>query len=219
MSMKLTDKLNQTGLHSFLYPGLVGSLEVELMIPKNCKTNYIALLGHPHSLQGGTMHNKVVTTLMRTFAEFGIASLRFNFRGVGLSAGVYDAGVGESDDMVLLARSCLQELPHAKLLFAGFSFGSYVAYRAAAQCPHALLITVAPPIHHFDYTQSLQDPAPWFVVQGDEDDVVPESIILDFVSSHPAIQLLSFAQTGHFFHGKLLLLKQRLMDVLRAQLD
>lgn len=217
--MKLTDKLNQTGLHSFLYPGLVGQLEVELMVPDNCKSNYIALIGHPHSLQGGTMHNKVVTTLMRTFSELGIASLRFNFRGVGLSAGVYDAGVGESDDMLLLARSWLQEMPTTKLLFAGFSFGSYVAYRAAAQCPNVLLITVAPPVHHFDYAQFLQDSSLWLVIQGDEDDVVPMSIVLDFVSLRPAIQLISFAETGHFFHGKLLLLKQRLMDSLRVQFD
>lgn len=217
--MQLIDKFNQTGLHSFMYQGLAGELEVELMVPRLMQTQYIALLGHPHSLQGGTMHNKVVTTLMRTFGELGIASLRFNFRGVGKSSGVYDAGIGESEDMLLLARQCLQEMPMTQLIFAGFSFGSYVAYRAATQCPHAMLVTVAPPVHHFDYTQLASSLTDWFVFQGDEDDVVPEPIVLDFVSQRSDIQLLSFTQTGHFFHGKLTVLKNRLLDVLRAQLN
>ena len=164
------------------------------------------------------MHNKVVTTLVRAFGELGIASIRFNFRGVGQTAGVYDAGIGESDDMLLLARQWLKEKPSARVFFAGFSFGSYVAFRAACQCPHALLITIAPPIHHFDYKGFIKDPSSWLVVQGDEDDIVPESIVLDFVSQHPAIQLLSFAETGHFFHGKLILLKQLLMDRIRSAL-
>ena len=216
--MQLTDKLNEIGTHAFLYPGVAGQLEVELTVPENIQTNDIAFLGHPHSLHGGTMHNKVVTTLVRAFGELGIASIRFNFRGVGQTAGVYDAGIGESDDMLLLARQWLEEKPSARVFFAGFSFGSYVAFRAACQCPHALLITIAPPIHHFDYTDFLPEPAPWLVVQGDEDDIVPESIVLDFVSQHPAIQLLSFAETGHFFHGKLILLKQKLMDRIRSAL-
>jgi uncharacterized protein len=215
--MKLTDKLNEIGTHSFLYPGIVGQLEVELMVPDNVQTNDIAFLGHPHSLHGGTMHNKVVTTLVRAFGELGIASIRFNFRGVGQTAGVYDAGIGESDDMLLLARQWLEEKPLARVFFAGFSFGSYVAFRAACQCPHALLITIAPPIHHFDYKCFINDPSSWLVVQGSEDDIVPESIVLDFVSQHPAIQLLSFAETGHFFHGKLILLKQKLMDIIRYE--
>ena len=215
--MQLTDKLNSPGVHSFLFHGIAGQLEVELWVPDNVNTHYVAILGHPHSLQGGTMHNKVITTLVRVFGELGIASLRFNFRGVGQSAGVYDAGIGESDDMLLLAHQWLQEIPTARVFFAGFSFGSYVAYRAAAQCQHALLITVAPPVHHFDYTQFSPDPSPWLVVQGDEDEVVPMSLVLDFLSQRPTLQRIQFAETGHFFHGKLIPLKQRLMDAIRAE--
>ena len=162
------------------------------------------------------MHNKVVTTLARTFKDMGIASIRFNFRGVGESAGVYDAGVGESEDMLLLARQCLQEFPKAAIVFAGFSFGSYVAYRAAAQCNHAMLITVAPPVHHFDYTEFTPEPAPWLVLQGEFDEVVPMSLVKDFILRYPALQLLSFADTSHFFHGKLILLKERLMEAMKA---
>ncbi len=214
--MNLTDKLNTPGEHAFMFPGTVGQIEAILTVTDHANPDYIAILGHPHSLQGGTMHNKVVTTLARTFKALQIASLRFNFRGVGESAGVYDEGIGESDDMLLLARQWLQELPEAKIIFAGFSFGSYVAYRAAAQCKHALLISVAPPVHHFDYTEFTPEPAPWLVVQGDLDEVVSMSLAQDFAAQHRAIELLTFTDTTHFFHGKLIPLKERLIDAIRA---
>ncbi len=214
--MNLTDKLNIPGEHAFILPGLVGPLDVELTVPDHLNAGFVALLGHPHSLMGGTMHNKVVTTLARMFKALGIASLRFNFRGVGQSGGVYDAGIGESDDMLFLAHCCLQDRPDTKLLFAGFSFGSYVAWRAAAQHPHALLISIAPPVHHFDYTEFAAGSTPWIVAQGDDDEVVPANLVFDFVESFPHICLLRFAETGHFFHGQLIPLKQRLIDAMKT---
>lgn len=214
--MNLTSNLNSLGDYSFLFPGIVGQLELELTIPEHANPDYVAIIGHPHPLHGGTMHNKVITTLVRTFKELNIASIRFNFRGVGQSAGDFDAGIGESEDMLVIARSWLKEIPTARIIFAGFSFGSYVAFRAAAQCPHALLITVAPPVHHFDYTAFAPAPTPWFVVQGDADDVVPEALVLEFVKQRPALQYLHFSETGHFFHGKLVQLKQRLIDAMAA---
>lgn len=214
--MNLTDKLNSPGEHTFTFIGANGQLEAALTVPNDVNPRYIAIVGHPHSLQGGTMHNKVVTTLTRAFKDMGIASLRFNFRGVGESAGVYDDGFGESEDMLILAKQCLHDRPDAKLIFAGFSFGSYVTYRAAAQCQHALLISVAPPVHHFDYTEFSPKPALWIVLQGDVDEVVPMSLVQDFIDEHPGIQLLNFADTGHFFHGKLLPLKERLIEVMHV---
>ncbi len=214
--MNLTEKLNTPGDHAFIFQGLVGQLETILTVPTHANPRYIAILGHPHSLQGGTMHNKVVTTLVRAFKEMGIASIRFNFRGVGESAGEYDAGMGESEDMLLLARQCLKEMPEIGVLFAGFSFGSYVAYRAAAQCKQVLLITVAPPVHHYDYTEFTPAPAPWIVLQGEQDEVVPLSLIQDFVAMSPALKLLVFTETTHFFHGKLIPLKDRLIEAMRA---
>lgn len=215
--MHLTDYLLSTpGEYAFNFPGTIGKMEGSLTIPDNVNTHYIAILGHPHSLQGGTMNNKVVTTMARAFKEMGIASIRFNFRGVGESAGVYDAGVGESEDMLLLAQTWLQKKPDTKIIFAGFSFGSYVAYRAAALCQHALLITIAPSVHHYDYTEFVPMPAPWLVLHGDQDEVVPMSLIEDFVVRFPALDLLRFTDTSHFFHGKLILLKQRLIEAARS---
>lgn len=205
----LNEKLHIPGIHHALIPGPIGDLEVILEVPPNVNASYFAILGHPHSLQGGTMQNKVVTTMARAFRELGIASLRFNFRGVGRSAGEYDAGLGESEDMLHI----LQTLDCAKttVLFAGFSFGSYVAYRAIIHYQGAQpagLITIAPSVHHYDYSLPLRPNIPWLIVMGEEDEVVPVSAVTAFAKTHEPTPILEyFPDTGHFFHGKLLDLK------------
>ncbi len=205
--------LNQPGEQAFTFSGQVGELEAIVSVPPDYDKRYIALLGHPHSLQGGTMHNKVVTTLARVFKELGMASIRFNFRGVGQSQGEYDAGVGESEDMLLLAELCQQQMPGGQLVFAGFSFGSYVTYRAAAQCPHALLVSIAPPVHHYDYTAYDPTPHPWMIVQGDVDEVVPVDEVRTFVAQSASPLIYSeMPDTSHFFHGKLIELKSLLLQ-------
>ena len=217
--LTLSKKLDTPGEHLFFLPGNVGKLEVALLVPESPDKRYIALLGHPHSLQGGTMNNKVVTTVSRAFKELNIASLRFNFRGVGQSEGTYAEGLGESEDMLQLARLCLQDMPDIKFIFAGFSFGSYVAYRAAAQVENELLITVAPSVERHNYMEFSDAPAPWVVLHGDDDEVVPLQPVLDFVTqASTPLPLLRFAETGHFFHGKLIALKERLMEVIRTEL-
>lgn len=195
-----------------------GQVEARILIPEGHLKPYIALIGHPHSLQGGTMQNKVVTTLARSFKEHGISSLRFNFRGVGASTGVYDKGIGESDDMCFFAKEIQHLFPRQALLFAGFSFGGFVAYRAAAQIPHQLLLTVGPPVNHFDFSAFAVDPSPWVVIQGDEDEVIPSHLVFDFVT-HRAIQCIRFNQTGHFFHGKLTELKSTVATLLNDVLS
>jgi alpha/beta superfamily hydrolase len=214
--MLFLDKLVSPGEHCLMLPGVIGDLEACFTVPEIRNTQYVALLGHPHSLQGGTMNNKVVTTLARVFKTLGIASLRFNFRGVGTSAGVYDAGVGESEDMLCLARLCEKAFPGVELCFAGFSFGSYVAYRAAAQQAHALLVTIAPPVHHYDYLEWPISP-PWLIVQGALDEVVPLSQVIDF-SKKIALNVHQFPEAGHFFHGQLIALKDYLLDAIRTEL-
>jgi len=216
--MIFTAKLKQPGENVLSLQGKAGQLEAVLTVPEQIKTNYVAFLGHPHSLQGGTMNNKVVTTMARAFKELGIPALRFNFRGVGLSAGVYNDGIGESEDMLELVKQWQQEQKTAQIIFAGFSFGSYVAYRTAAQSKHVLLVTIAPPVHHYDYTEFKPEPRPWLIVQGDADEVVPCSLVLDFAdSSTPSLPVIEFAETGHFFHGKLLELKARLKEYVNTK--
>ncbi|WP_133139907.1 alpha/beta hydrolase [Legionella genomosp. 1] len=209
------DKLNIPGEHPFSFEGDAGALEAVLNVPAQSMTPAIAFLGHPHSLQGGSMNNKVVTTMARAFRERGIPSIRFNFRGVGESKGKYDEGIGESEDMLKLIQLYREAVPNAEVILAGFSFGSFVTYRSAAYCPHRLLISIAPPVHHYDY--SLFKPHDWTIFQGDEDDVVPLSLVLDFAAREPQIELIRFADTGHFFHGKLLELKAALKQLLIAR--
>ncbi|WP_058476701.1 alpha/beta hydrolase [Legionella steigerwaltii] len=216
--MQITEKLAVPGEHALFLQGAVGKLEAVLTVPEQNHSAFIAFLGHPHSLQGGTMSNKVVTTLARVFRELGIPSLRFNFRGVGQSEGDYDAGHGESEDMLFLVNKWQKEQPEKELIFAGFSFGSYVAYRAAAQTDSKLLITVAPPVHHYNYREFNPSPRPWLIIQGDEDEVVPSNLVFEFAAqTNPEIPVIRFANTGHFFHGKLIELKAKLIEYIHSQ--
>ncbi|KTD68491.1 alpha/beta superfamily transporter hydrolase [Legionella steelei] len=216
--MQITEKLASPGEHALFLQGAVGKLEAVLTVPEENHSAFIAFLGHPHSLQGGTMSNKVVTTLARTFRELGIPSLRFNFRGVGQSEGEYDAGLGESEDMLVLVREWQKEQPEKKLIFAGFSFGSYVAYRAASQVDSKLLITVAPAVHHYNYHEFNPAPYPWLVLQGDADEVVPSNMVFEFATqANPEIPVIRFVDTGHFFHGKLIELKAKLTEYIHSQ--
>lgn len=211
--LNLSEVWNTPGEHAGFLPGCVGLLDARLMVPDVKSSMHVALLGHPHSLKGGSMQNKVVTTLVRALKAHGIPSLRFNFRGVGASQGTYDAGIGESDDMLQLASQVGRVMPNSTFLFAGFSFGAFVAYRAAAQTAHKLLITVAPPVNHFDFTTFSPEPDPWVLFQGDEDEVIPSDIVLDFAVTRD-ITVTRFVETGHFFHGKLTDLKAHVLDAL-----
>jgi alpha/beta superfamily hydrolase len=218
--MQITEKLIQSGEHSLFLPGLAGQLEAVLTVPEAINSHYVAILGHPHSLQGGTMTNKVVTTMASTFKSLGIPSLRFNFRGVGQSEGVYDAGIGESEDMFALSQYWLQEQPQVQFIFAGFSFGSFVAYRTAARYEQCILITIAPPIHHYNYKEFTPAPYPWLIIQGEQDEVVPPKLVFEFADqASPKIPVIRCAETTHFFHGKLIELKTKLTDYIVSRIN
>lgn len=211
------DKINTPGEHPFFFLGKEGRLEAILTIPETMNPSFMAILGHPHSLQGGSMSNKVVTTMARACRELGIASIRFNFRGVGQSEGQYDAGIGESEDMLILKNMWSQHAASCQFIIAGFSFGSYVAYRAAALSPSRLLITIAPAVNHYDY-QELLSPDNWHIFMGDHDEVVPFSEVERFAQNHqPPLPITHFVNTGHFFHGNLILLKSELMSLITKQ--
>lgn len=216
--MFLNHNMTAPGEHCFTTEGLSGAIEGIFLLPKAARTDFIVILGHPHSLQGGSMHNKVVTTMARLFRDLAIPSIRFNFRGVGGSGGQYDAGIGESEDMLAITKRCQAVYPEARMMFAGFSFGSYVAYRAAIQYPCALLVMVAPPVHHFNYTAFPDERVPVIIVQGEDDDVVPPALVETFaVETLSSATILRFSETGHFFHRRLSSLKVRLTEAVRAQ--
>jgi uncharacterized protein len=176
-----------------------------------------AVICHPHPLYGGTMDNKVVTTLARALREVGIPSLRFNFRGVGGSAGAFDQGNGETDDANAIADYGAARWPGKSLVLAGFSFGGYVALRLAMKRAVARLITVAPAIQRFDVTDGGVPDCPWLVVQGDADDVVdPQAVISWARGLVPPPKLAVLAGVGHFFHGHLHELRDSVIDSIRG---
>lgn len=178
-----------------------------------------AILCHPHPLFSGTMQNKVVTTLMQTCRDLGMDTIRFNFRGVGQSAGVYGNGDGELDDCLAIVNWVKQNKPGQALLLAGFSFGGCVALRAAALVDAIALITVAPAVAKL--TSDVPTIAcPWIMVQGEQDEIVsPESVYRYIKQRQEKITLLRFPQATHFFHGQLTILKQQLTQAISNVLE
>lgn len=166
----------------------------------------VAVICHPHPQHGGTLSNKVVMTLARTFVQLGYTAVRFNFRGVGASQGAWDGGRGEVDDALAVIQAYRQ--PAQALVLGGFSFGGYVATRAAAQLSPGTgaerLVLVAPAVVNFD---AAPVPTGSLVVHGEADDVVPLQAVLAWARPQ-SLPVTVLPGAGHFFHGQLSVLKQ-----------
>ena len=195
--------------------GPAGPLEALVEIPAGFDGAQIALVLHPHPLFGGTMTNKVVHMAARALHERGFATLKFNFRGVGSSAGEFDHGIGETEDALAAVDDVVSRWPGAQLSLIGFSFGSYVAFRAALRCEIRQLILIAPPVKRFEYGSLSLPTVPWVVIQGDNDEVVSCADVRAWAAQltpPPRLEVMSGA--GHFFHGRLLDLKALVQAVL-----
>lgn len=208
------------GPDTLLLPGPAGALELACSRPDAEQARAgVAIICHPHPLQGGTMTNKVVTTLERSLLDLGFATVRFNFRGVGQSEGVHDFGNGESDDVVAIAAWARTQQPGAVLWLAGFSFGSYVALRAAARVQPAQLILVAPPVGRQDFSGIAAPACPWLIVQGESDEVVDPAAVFAWAASvQPPPTLVRMPETSHFFHRRLIELRSLVKDAVAANL-
>ena len=193
--------------------GPAGALEALTLCPAHGTAVATAVILHPHPLHGGTMHNKVVHTLARAFGELGIASVRFNFRGVGASAGRFAHGEGETGDALAVIAWVRAQRPGTPVWLAGFSFGAYVALRAAVPAQVSGLVTVAPAVHLYDFSTLALPHCPWLLIQGEADEVVPVAAVHDWLSGIvPRPQALFLPGVGHFFHGRLNELKSALRD-------
>jgi len=177
----------------------------------------VAVIAHPHPLFAGTMDNKVVQTLARAFVQCGWTAVRFNFRGVGASAGVHDAGAGEAQDLLAVVQ---QVAPEGALALAGFSFGAFVTSHALAALwparPPEQVVLVGTAASRFDVA-----PVPpeahlrTLVVHGEQDDTVPLASVMDW--ARPQSLPVTVVPGGeHFFHGQLPLLKNLVVRHLRA---
>jgi uncharacterized protein len=183
--------------------GPAGALEVVLNVPATRRG--IALIAHPHPQQGGTLDNKVVQTLAKAFFALDYVAVRFNFRGVGASAGSYDEGRGETDDaQAALAFAQARYPVAAKPALAGFSFGSFVQTRLAQRIDAERLVLIGPAVGRFALEKV---PADTIVVHGEEDDVVPLGQVFDWARPQQ-LPVIVFPGAGHFFHGRLVQLQQ-----------
>ena len=199
----------QPKTRSLFIDGPAGRLEAIFESPADTEAVATVVVCHPHPQHGGTMHNKVAHTLARTFVRLGFAALRFNFRGTEKSDGRFDEGVGELDD-ALAAIDWMQQAQQGKPLWlAGFSFGAAISVRAAIESDVSGLVSVAPAISRFAAGMTRQPQCPWLVVQGDEDELVDiDETIAWFNSLGPGPELLIMEGAEHFFHGRLIDLRE-----------
>jgi len=198
-------------LERVLIEGAAGAIETDLNDPGEPRRG-IALIAHPNPVQGGTKDNKVVTTLAKAFYNLGYVAARPNFRGVGASAGTFDAGQGETDDLVIVAAFLQERFGSVPLVLAGFSFGSFVQTRVAKKVRAERIVLVGPAVNRFP-TETV--PAETLVIHGEVDDVVPLADVLNWARPQQ-LPVVVVPGGEHFFHGRLNVLAQIVVQYCRA---
>ena len=188
--------------------GEAGTIEALLDAPADAPTLGTVVIAHPHPLFGGTMQNKVVQTLARAFVQSGWQAVRFNFRGVGASEGLYDEGRGEAADMLKVIE---QVAPEGPLALAGFSFGAFVTSHVVQALdthrkPHKLVLvgTAASRFEVAPVAPDLHERC--LVLHGEQDDTVPLASVMDWARPQ-SLPITVIPGVEHFFHGQLPLLK------------
>lgn len=199
-------------------PGPAGALECAIDEPAGADGQAlaprgVAVLCHPHPQFGGTLDNKVVQTLARAFLQLGYRAVRFNFRGVGGSAGRWDEGRGEVDDALAVIQAQREAAPGLPVALGGFSFGGYVAAQAAARlaptAPIERLVLVGPAASRFEMPAVVAPDT--VLIHGESDDVVPLQAALDWARPQ-SLPVIVLPGVGHFFHGQLPLLRRQVVQ-------
>ncbi|WP_372017284.1 alpha/beta hydrolase [Pseudoxanthomonas sp. 10H] len=207
---------------TLLLDGPAGALEVAVDLPEPADARaLVAVVCHPLPTEGGTMHNKVVTMVARALRELGATTVRFNFRGTGQSAGAFDHGAGEREDLRAVVDWVRAGRPGDALWLAGFSFGAYVSLSASAELQPDALVSIAPPVsgRGWDFAGIEIPEVPWLVVQGDADEIVDAQAVYDWVDALPRRpQLVRMVDTSHFFHRKLIDLRGAIQHEVKAWL-
>ena len=207
-------EFDQQGSASTSIKGMVGDIETLITQPNSVsESSPIVVISHPHPLYGGSMTNKVVHILAKSFLELGAITVRFNFRGVGKSEGKYNEGVGEAEDLQAIVAKLKQWRPQAPIWLAGFSFGAYVTTRAQATIQPEKLLLVAPPVSMYAFDELAEIKIPWIVIQGGQDEVIDALAVKSWVSEREnKPQLIWMEEAGHFFHGKLIDVKDSILQ-------
>jgi uncharacterized protein len=183
----------------------VGEISLEGLYAASTQASQIgAVVCHPHPLYGGEMHNNIVTALIQAFQQAGIATVRFNFRGVGRSGGSHDQGSGEVEDVKAAVTYLLSRQSVATVVVAGYSFGSMVGLRAGAADDRVhKLIGVALPMGFSDPSFLLSSAKPKLLISGDNDNYCPLPVLNEFFAKliEPKT-LVTVAGADHFFWGQ-----------------
>ena len=194
-----------------LVAGAVGAIEVAAHVSETLAPVAIAIVAHPHPLFGGSMDNKVTTTLARALFDAGAASYRFNFRGVGKSEGVHDDGRGETADLLTVVAHASNAHPGVPLWLAGFSFGAAVTLAASEQVRCEEMILVAPGFSRMSHWQNVKTggvaPDSTLLLHGEKDDTVPLADSLNWARPRD-IAVVVVPEADHFFHQRLHILKR-----------
>jgi alpha/beta superfamily hydrolase len=183
--------------------GPAGPLEVLIDTPPGTPRAAV-VFAHPLPIEGGTMHTKVVFQGAKALARIGCAVLRFNFRGVGRSAGAWDEGRGEKDDYRAALDFFAGRYPDTELWAAGFSFGSYIAMTCGAEDDRVCaLIGIAPPVNRYDYGVVKATLKPKFIVHGERDELIPLKAVREFYARlQEPKELIEIDRANHLFEGQ-----------------
>ncbi len=196
-------------------PGPAGPLEALLDVPEG-ESRAVAVFGHPHPLHGGTMHTKALYQAAKAMPRIGVAALRFNFRGVGRSAGTFDSGPGEKEDFSAAISFVHDRFPDVPIWAAGMSFGSWAAMTVGAEDARvSLLLGIAPPVDRYDFSALLTCTLPKFIVHGEADELISIKEIRKFYAKLPEPkELVTIEDANHLFEGKTSLVGEAVEDLL-----
>ena len=195
--------------------GPAGPLEALLDVPES-EPRAVAVFGHPHPLHGGTMHTKALYQAAKAMPRIGVAALRFNFRGVGRSAGTFDSGPGEKDDFRAALAFVHDRYPDLPIWAAGMSFGAWVAMTVGAEDARvSLLLGIAPPVDRYDFDGLRTCTLPKFIVHGESDELISIKEIRKFYAQLPEPkELVTIEDANHLFEGKTSLVGEAVEDLL-----
>ena len=208
-------------IENFLLDGPAGRIECLLKLPApGSIAPAAAVVCHPHPLFGGSMHNKVVHAAALALSRAGLPVLRFNFRGVGLSAGKHDAGRGEVDDARVAIDHLGERYPGLPLVVAGYSFGAFVGLRAGCRDVRAAaLIGLGLPVTLYDFSFLAACDKPLSIIQGEQDQFGPLPLVMALAASLPGgARVVPVAGAAHNFEGRFEEVAGRVADALPAEL-
>jgi len=200
--------------HFLIQHPFLEQIEVKTTYPKEPKKDICALVCHPHPLYGGNIDHKVITTLVRTFHQFNIPTIRFQFRGVGLSKGEHDHGIGEQEDCEFMIQWLKQKYP--SIILSGFSFGGKIAALSSFDQAITNLILLSPALNIQNHPIQINKPA--LLVHSMDDDIVPYALVKEwFLSQNNShIEFKSLHNIHHFYHGYLTDLKNIILSYLSS---